>query len=183
MELMIRAMDVMEGGDDWVMGDDLVLEADVNDTVASVVERIVETKGIPKERMHVVVPPSKVIDPKDYGLSLRRMGLSEDKDVLVVRPTTKGVWRWHSTAHYEKVFLEELQKHLEGKTLALEDLIAVARKPPVIRTSTRVFLRKYPDVFALETSLETQLSRVKLNGSRHCDDDLTPPTMQLPMFY
>ena len=53
--------------------------------------------------------------------------------------------------------------------MELRDLVEELRKqgnqgrPPVIRQSTKVFLRMYPDIFHLTTDLGSGFSQVKLN--------------------
>ena len=48
-------------------------------------------------------------------------------------------------------------------TWELRDLVQAIKRPPVIRQSTKVFLRMYPDVFHMTTNLNSGFSTVKLN--------------------
>ena len=64
---------------------------------------------------------------------------------------------------YERWFVKELLRVLGDKQLMITDLIQLANKPPALRISTKVFLRRYPDKFYLETSLISNQTSVKKN--------------------
>lgn len=168
MKLRVRGVDVDEHGDQWVLGEDLVLtELDVESTLDSVIGRVCEVKGIPISRLKVVIPPDRVISKLD--VSLKQLGL---EDIIEVHPTHRGIWLWHPMDWYEETYCRELLRGIGDKRVAVSALNQLAKRPPVLRMSTRVLLRKYPDLFAVETSLASQESVVRKNTDA-----------ALPLFY
>lgn len=171
MKLRVRGVDVDEHGELWVLGEDLVLtEFALDSTLDRVVGRVCEVKGIPASRLKVVIPPDRAISKLD--VSLKQLGLDPQDPTIEVHPTHRGIWLWHPMNWYEETYCRELLRGIGDSRVAVSALKQFAKRPPVLRMSTRVLLRKYPDLFALETSLASQESVVRKNTDA-----------ALPLFY
>ena len=75
-------------------------------------------------------------------------------------------WRRASRRRYYKdKFRRDLVQIIGDRTVELRDLVQeVARiRAPVLRMSTKVFLRTYPEIFLVETNLASTFSSVRLN--------------------
>lgn len=163
VDIILRGVDVNEYGMRWVMGEDVVLNYAVDESLLIVVERLMKIKQIDISRMQIVIPPNRIVGNNQLDASLKTVGISVNNNVIEVHPTTRGVWMWHPMEHYEDLYRRELLDVLGDQKLMLSELIRLAKKPPVLRMTTRVFLRKYPDVFVVETSLVSNRSFVRKN--------------------
>lgn len=163
IDIILRGVDVDEYGDRWVMGEDVVLNYSVDDSLLLVVERLMKVKQIDKSRMQIVIPPNRVVSNNQLDVSLKTVGITVNNNVIEVHPTTRGVWMWHPMEYYEDFYLKKLLDVLGDQKMMLSELIRLAKRPPVLRMTTRVFLRKYPDVFVVETSLVSNRSSVRKN--------------------
>ena len=58
-----------------------------------------------------------------------------------------------------------MRKKQQVKQLSVAELVELVKgkKPPVLRTSTKVFMRMYPETFLLTTSLRSDRTNVELN--------------------
>lgn len=160
--IIVRGVDLDEDGNRWVMGDDVCLEASLEAILKSVVDRVRILKAIHASRVRVVIPPGHIIE--NLEINLKRVGINEKSNVIEIHPTTRGVWMWHPMEYYERQYKDELFRVLGDDKMDLTELIQKASKPPVLRMTTHVFLRKYPDFFVVETSLASNLSRVRKNS-------------------
>lgn len=181
VELLVRAKDLDHKQESWTMGEDIELEAALDEKLEDIVEMILDRhqlrfpeNTVPKldnSRFDIVVPPDHKVDKKHYHYQLRRIGLTVKDNVLEIHPTTVGIWLWHPMDYYVDQFKAALVKRIGDEVVELCDLVHcdLVHKPPVIRTSTKVFLRKYPEVFLVTTSLRSNRSNVRMNK------DLSPP--------
>uniref|UniRef100_A0A7S3NQ47 Uncharacterized protein n=1 Tax=Aureoumbra lagunensis TaxID=44058 RepID=A0A7S3NQ47_9STRA len=172
MNVIITAVDLDNEGNPWIMGETLEIDINPDAPVQTFLEKIADIKQIDINRMKIIVPPDRVITCEMYELSLRRSGINHQENRVELRPTTPGVWSWHPIDYYEQLYVKELKRVIGNDELSLSEVIQIAKKPPVLRTSTRVFLRKYPDLFFVSTSLVSNLSTVRLNTEN-----------SLPLFY
>ena len=179
VELLVRAVDLDHKQEPWNMGEDIELEAALDEKLEDIVEMILDRHQLrfpentmPKldsSRYDIVVPPDHKVDKKHYHYQLRRIGLTVKDNVLEIHPTTVGIWLWHPMDYYVEQFKAALLKRLGNDVVDLCDLVHSVAKPPVLRTSTKVFLRKYPETFLVTTSLRSDRSNVRVNK------DMSPP--------
>jgi hypothetical protein len=68
-----------------------------------------------------------------------------------------GCWYAHSEEHYVNQFVREIKSMLSAHRdyMSYTQLNAAVRVPPPIKTSLRVFLRKYPEHFYLHSDTTT----------------------------
>lgn len=173
VELLVRARDYDHRKELYNMGEDLEIEAALDEKLDDIIEMILDRhqQRFPEgtmEKLHtsrfdIVVPPDHVVDKKQYHYQLRRIGLTVKDNILEIRPTTVGIWLWHPMDYYVEQYKEHLIKVIGDRQVELCDLVHEVKKPPVLRTSTKVFLRMYPETFLVETSLVSNLSNVRLN--------------------
>ena len=78
--------------------------------------------------------------------------------------------RWRGTRR--KILISTQVKPIGKRQVMLSELVEEVKRtrPPPIRTSTKVFLRCYPEVFWVTTHIASGLSEVRLNKT------LEPPT-------
>jgi|TARA_B100000482_G_scaffold166128_1_gene130419 hypothetical protein len=175
VELFVRAKDLDHSGELWVMGEDIELEAALDEKLEDIVEMILDRHQLrfpegTMDKLHtsrfdIVVPPDHKVDKKQYHYQLRRIGLTVKDNVLEIRPTMMGVWMWHPMDFYVDQFKDLLTDLIGDKQLSVAELVELVKgkKPPVLRTSTKVFMRMYPETFLLTTSLRSDRTNVELN--------------------
>ena len=175
VDLYVRAKDEDHFGELYTMGEDIWLEAALDEKLEDIVEMILDrhqqrfpegtTEKLHTARFDIVVPPDHKVDKKQYHYQLRRIGLTVKDNILEIRPTMKGVWMWHPMDYYVEKFKEDLVRLIGDKQLEVSEIVTLVHKtkPPVLRMSTKVFMRMYPEVFLMETSLRSDLSKVSLN--------------------
>ena len=157
---MLRGVDVDPvDGREWNLGEDVTLVTEADETLESVMERLGAMKGIPQERMKILTK-KRIIESDDYGHSLQRLGITASSNRIVVMPTSPGIWHWLSPTQYERRYVDALLA-FTATPILLSDLLLKVKKPPVLRNSTQVILRKYPDLFLLETSLHSHQTTVR----------------------
>ena len=121
VDLLVRGRDLDHYGELWTMGDDIEVEAALDEKVEDIVEMILERhqkrfpKGTPKlhaSRFDVFVPGKEdhKVRKEDYSLALRRVGLTVRDNVLEIRPTTMGVWLWHPMQYLRGADLDESRR-------------------------------------------------------------------------
>jgi hypothetical protein len=153
VELFVRAKDLDHSGELWVMGEDIELEAALDEKLEDIVEMILDRHQLrfpegTMDKLHtsrfdIVVPPDHKVDKKQYHYQLRRIGLTVKDNVLEIRPTMMGVWMWHPMDFYVDQFKDLLTDLIGDKQLSVAELVELVKgkKPPVLRTSTKVFMR------------------------------------------
>ena len=112
------------------------------------------------------------ITESEWSMSLRRVGLTANNCLLEFRPKEMGLWMWHPLEYYKNQYRELLVKTIGNRQVMLSELVEEVKRtrPPPIRTSTKVFLRCYPEVFWVTTHIASGLSEVRLTKT------LEPPT-------
>ncbi|KAJ1448789.1 hypothetical protein M885DRAFT_537750 [Pelagophyceae sp. CCMP2097] len=153
MEVLLRvvAIDLDEDGLPWSMGE-----------AHFVLDEVLSAKRLAAQRVRVVVRAA-AIEEAQYSIPLCRLGITVKETVIELHPTTPGAWLWHDLDYYEQRLIEEIERHLGHKEVEVVDLIRQLRRPPVIRSSTRVFLRRWPDKFVTVTDIASGHSRVRRN--------------------
>jgi hypothetical protein len=192
IDCIIRGRDRDHFGEWWTMGDDIVLEVPLDQKVYKVIEMVQDIlaarftpenaeepdygehgNAMHTSRLDVVIPielaggkvDDRNVTESEWSMSLQRVGLTANKCLLEFRPKEPGLWAWHPLQYHKDLFRELLVKTIGKRQVQLTELVEEVKhkRPPPIRTSTKVFLRCYPEVFWVTTSLNSGLSDVRLN--------------------
>ena len=199
VDLIIRGRDKDHFGDWWTMGDDIILEVPLDKQLSEIIKMVQDVlrerftpegedepdygeHGNPMHvtRLDIVLPvylakgkrDDRNITESEWSMSLRRVGLTANNCLLEFRPKEMGLWMWHPLEYYKAQYRELLVKTIGNRQVMLSELVEEVKRtrPPPIRTSTKVFLRCYPEVFWVTTHIASGLSEVRLNKT------LEPPT-------
>jgi len=141
----------------WILGNDWKVEVKIEKTLPDLFE------SIHTRRPHILANrinaffKSKRIPEARYNWNLSRLGIANES-ILTVRPTIRNGWLWNPISYYHDQYLREVANVIiasqDGRVL-VEDIEAVAPKPPVIERSLKVFLRTYPERIFLRTDINT----------------------------
>ncbi len=130
----------------WIMGEDWEVRVSYLLTLADLKSMIEEQKGISRHRIQLRLK-GKVLVPNRENWTLRRTGIY-DGYMVMVEPTLSGSWYWNPYEYYADKLLNTVQVEIanaNNKRMNIVDLSAKVVCPPIVKTSLRVFLRKYPE--------------------------------------
>lgn len=130
----------------WIMGEDWDVRVSYLLTLADLKAMIEEHKGISRHRIQLRLK-GKVLVPNRENWTLRRTGIY-DGYMVMVEPTLSGSWYWNPYDYYADKLLKAVHDEIENtinKRMNIVDLSAKVACPPIVKTSLRVFLRKYPE--------------------------------------
>ena len=146
----------------WIMGEDETLEVGLGGPVFTIMEKIAERHGMSPYRIRLRPmggEKTPLLPQSRYSWKLKRLGL-EDFGLYQVEPTIPGGWVWHPMEYYLEKFNHDLIHTIRGygSCMAIEELAKKVFIPPFIKTSLRVYMRKYPECFQIHC--ETTTDRV-----------------------
>ena len=146
----------------WIMGEDETLEVGLAGPVFAIMEKIAQKHGMSPHRIRLRPlggEKTPLLPRSRYDWKLKRLGL-EDFGLYQVEPTIPGGWVWHPMEYYIEKFNNDLINTIRGygSCMAVEDLAKRIFIPPFIKTSLRVYMRKYPERFQIHC--ETTTDRV-----------------------
>lgn len=130
------------------MGEDWEVEISNLITITELMVFIEKEKGISRHRQQIRLKDGKVVPMGREAWPLRRFGIL-DKYLLILEPTLSGSWLWNSMDYYVDKLCEQIRvqvRNFNGK-IELAELSKRLQSPPCIKTSLRVFIRKYPERF------------------------------------
>ena len=146
----------------WVMGEDEKMEVGLAGPVFAILEKIAQKHGMSPHRIRLRPmggEKTPLLPQSRYDWKLRRLGL-EDFGLYQVEPTIPGGWVWHPMEYYIEKFNNDLVHTIRGYggCMAVEELAKKIFVPPIVKTSLRVYMRKYPERFQIHC--ETTTDRV-----------------------
>lgn len=130
---------------DWQMGEDWELSLPITTTFIDLKEIIETEKGFSRHRINLKLK-GKILPANKEKWTIRRMGIY-DGYILTVEATFPGSWWWNSIDYYADKLLCQTETIIDenGGGVFLSDLESKIILSPPIKTSLRVFLRKYPE--------------------------------------
>ena len=142
----------------WNMGEDLNLQVSQNLTIHDIALKIKELKGAiglsvcVSRMMFYVVPSNTVIPSGKWSRDLRQNGI-HNGSVLLLCPTVTSCFQWETTHYYhDKVVMQCVDLIDKVNGTKLKDLIDEVVIPwPMRGIDMKTFLRKYPEVFYIDT--------------------------------
>ena len=182
INVIIKAID----HNDWIMGEDLNISTFPDITLGILIKMIISRKdGLLRQHINEI-KLSLNTDKKDilldqikfWNVSLKKCGIVE-KTIITLR-TSSDCFLWHPIEYYKEDFVQKIIKILESdeneqageKNMTLDDggmsvttleQMALPFPPPLQKLEFVSFLRSYPDIFYIETYIETNNMRVWLN--------------------
>lgn len=143
VDILIRPID-----HEWIMGSDLRLTMLLDEPVRMMRERIQEAKPhISPHRMVLIDALKQVVSGNRENNTFRRLALKENT-VYILEPTIKGSWLWMEREWYEEKVISDifaLVDRTHAGQITVEEAESKIIVPPFIKTSLRVFLRRFPD--------------------------------------
>lgn len=163
---------------DWIMGEEFETEVMNNCRLDTLFKLISAEKKIAKKRFTILVPPDKryrwangkckdLKGQERADWTVRRLGMF-NKMVLQVNPTFPLAWLWHDMLWYEHSYIRLIKEAIDKtpeKVLTLQEIAKTVDKPPPIKDTLRVFLRKWPEHFQLEMNQNANMLRVRVQGN------------------
>ena len=150
------------------MGEDLLLEVNPQIRFLDLANKIKDVKDIPLSRMRFLLPPAREVKKEKWEKNLRQVGVYNN-GTLKLEPTTPCCWQWEPIEYYWSQTVAKLVEAIDPKEgTAYGDLVeAVPLPPPMTGTKLAAFMRKYPDIFHLETRTRSSDDMwVKINAER-----------------
>jgi hypothetical protein len=143
---------------DWVMGEDWMVDLHNSMTLQGIRGYIEEHRGISRHRIQLRMK-GKVVPANRESWTIRRLGFY-DGYLIQVEPTLSMAWMWNPIEWYHEKLLSEVCEIVTNTVtptgtgrINLKELSAKIQPPPCIKTSLRVFLRKYPERVYIHTDV------------------------------
>lgn len=132
---------------DWAMADPwpVWLPSDFNQfDIADLLQRL---KGIPAHRQAYRFKDGETLNIKQEKWAMKRLGI-RDNYVLRLEPTLPDSWLWYPKEHYIFKFIDDLKVVIAENHgfIKLSEALIKVPLPPIIHSSARVLLRKYPEL-------------------------------------
>ena len=156
INIIIRCVDTDPTS--WIMGEDLHLEVSQSLTIKEIAQKIKEIKAKQDltvsvtRMMFYVVPSSTVIPASKWERDLRQNGI-HNNSIIKLCPTVTSCFQWEKITYYHKKTVEQCIDLIDKTNgTKLEELIKKVIIPwPMRGIDMKTFLRKYPDVFYIDT--------------------------------
>ena len=177
VEIRIEAVD-----NGWIMGDELKLTMQANDSLFDIARAIHKLKGISTHRMTFVIHPKRIIPIEKWNDCICSFGICSGSKINL-KPTFSGCWQWERQQYYIDQTLIKIIELIRGKRVLRDEELtgdindislsftlekiqqAISFPPPMKSENMLLFIRQYPEIFHVE--IDTKLNEVNVTLNKN----------------